>query len=472
MPLFSWFQPRCPLNPSEKTWIEFRMAWLLDRLGFDSIRKTEPVLPTGEFFPLPYQGESEQVRAILEKVCQYLHVDPKQYRVNVFGPHRESEPLPPVHQDHIWEVWPERIIYEGQSAEGSQVITIHVTESLAYDLESVIAVFSREICRSLLLKIHDLPPRTYEFEQTVEVMPLFFGLGIFSANVTLRETSLNALGWHSWEIMRQGVFPSRYIGYALALLCWLRNEPLPAWRRYLRRDAEDTLKASLRYLEKTGDTILDQDSAAKPYEQRPLQNWVNDLSEGTPSRRVAALWAIQTHAVTTFPLEYVPRVAENLSHRDPIVRSTAAGALDALGETASRAVPELISALEDRQGSVRMRAALALGKVTSRAEEIILALLPILNDRNIHVANAAAWSLGQFGHQAEEAGSAIVRLLRRGILHCQEETLMDILDALIAVSKHPEEIIQECLLEKDAETCQRALNLLKERQIDATTSKP
>jgi HEAT repeat protein len=167
----------------------------------------------------------------------------------------------------------------------------------------------------------------------------------------------------------------------------------------------------------------------------------------------------------------VPLVAENLSHPEPIVRTEAAATLDALGDAATIAVSELMRALEDRQGSVRTRAALALGKMTSRAEEIIPALLPVLGERNVQVANAAAWSLGQFGQQAVEAGPALVRLLRRGIVYCELGTLEDILDAILSVSSHPEELIMECLLEKDAETCRRALDLLKERQIDMAASK-
>ncbi len=83
------------------------------------------------------------------------------------------------------------------------------------------------------------------------------------------------------------------------------------------------------------------------------------------------------------------------------------------------------------------------------------------------MANAAAWSLGQFGRRAEAAGPSLVWLLRKGILHCEESTLNDILDALRFVTDRPDAVIRETLAERDAETCERAVNLLKERQIDA-----
>lgn len=479
--MLSWFRPSCPLNASEKTWVEFRIAWLLERLGYNRLNEIETLLPTGKYFPPPYHGEDHEVQAVFDRVCQAMRVEPALFRLHVFDDSTDPKDMPPMENTLSWKSGVPFPFYEGfysepnESTESSRaaypVATLHIRREMVGDLELLISVFSREIAQHLLNEQADGPAERNEFLHTMELLPLFFGLGIFGANAVIRERSEFSLGWHSWSIVPWGTIPARYFGYALALLCWLREEPLPEWRKFLRRDAEDTLKASLKYLEKTGDTILFREPTAKSYENQSLPSWLNDLNEGTPSRRVAALWAIQTHAAASFPGERVPVIADNLSHRDPIVRSQAATTLDALGETASSAVPNLITALEDRQGSVRMMAALALGKMQSHAEDILPALMPMLDDRNIHVANAAAWSLAQFGHQAESAGPALVKLLRRGILHCQHETLGDILDAILAVTKNPEEIIMECLLERDPETCQRALDLLKERQIDAATVK-
>lgn len=479
--MLSWLKPQCPINPNEKAWVEFRVAWLLERFGFNRLKSMETVLPTADYFPLPYRKTDQDVQAVFDRVAGYMNVDPALFRLHIFDESSNPESMPPMEKTLSWKSGVAFPFYEGFYCEPNEaaqntnadgpIATLHIRRTMLDDLELLIALFSREIAQYLLTEQGDGPTERNEFLHTMELMPLFFGLGIFGANAVIRERSEFSLGWEFWSMVPWGALPARYFGYALALMCWLREEPLPAWHRHLRRDAEDTLKASLKYLEKTGDTILSRDPLAKPYEKQPLQNWLEDVKAGTSSRRVAALWAIQTRAATTFPTERVPMLAENLTHRDPIVRSQAATTLDALGETATSAVPELISALEDRQGSVRMMAALALGKMTNRAEDVVPALLPMLGDRNIHVANAAAWSLGQFGYQAESAGSGLVKLLRRGILHCQHDTLEDILDAILKVSSHPEELIMECLLEKDAETCQRALNLLKERQIDEAASK-
>ncbi len=482
--MFSFFRPRCPIDPGEKTWIEYRMAWLLKRFSLEQLQNTKIILPTSEFFTLPFHGRLEEVQAVLESVCGYLQVDPARFRANVFNPQNPLGPLPNVHDEHVWEIWAGHLIHEGESPTEQETdnttehnaetawrgVTIHLVDSLAADLETVIALFAREICRSVLLQFPDLTPRTFDFEHTVELMPLFFGLGIFSANAVLRETASNSMGWEQWSMIPQGHLPARYLGFALGLLAWMRQESMPSWRSYLRRDAEGAFRATLKYLEKTGDTVLDREPSAKPYDQQSSHVWFEDLDTGTPSRRVAALWAIQAHAESLDLRELVPLVSRNLEHSDAAVRSTSAETLDLLGQPAAEAVPQLLRAIEDRTSAVRLRAALALGRMTEQAETILPDLLPLLRDHNMSVANAAAWSLGEFGETATEAAPGLVLLLRRVLLHCQEGSESEILEALLSVTKHPEEVVMETLLERDAESCQTLLNLLKAHQLDAEVS--
>ena len=463
--MLSLFRPRCPLNPGEKAWIEFRLSWLLEHFGAERLRKMETILPTGEFFPLPYRGEPAQAQAVFERVCRYMGVDPGGYRLHLFDDETDERELPP-RQKH------ETILYESAAGEeetsgGSQAGTLHLHKGLIVDLEFLITIISRKIGQSLIESKTKLPADPQEFHHTLELTPLFFGLGIMAANSVLREKAQNFYGQHEWSMYATGGLTSRDHGYAFALISWLKEEPLPPWRNHLRRDVEDSFKASLRYLEKTGDSILDRDSPAKPYFRGRLEDWLRDAKTGTPSRRIAALWAIQDEASAVRAGEQVSIIADNLSHREPEVRKAAATAIEQIGEAASQAIPELLTASEDRHASVRSVAALAMGSMTDHAEEVLPGLLPMLNDRNVHVSNAAAWAIGQFGEKAEEAGPALVHLLRRGILRCTKDSLNDILDALLKVTKHPEEVVMETLLERDAETCQRALDLLKEHRIDA-----
>ncbi len=44
------------------------------------------------------------------------------------------------------------------------------------------------------------------------------------------------------------------LGYALAHLAWLRDEPRPAWARHLRWAPRAVFKQGLRYLHRTSDS--------------------------------------------------------------------------------------------------------------------------------------------------------------------------------------------------------------------------
>ncbi len=371
--MLSLFRPKCPLDPSEKTWMESRVSWLLGHLGFERLQQMETILPTGEFFPLPYHGEPEQAQKVFEQVCRYMQADPGNYRLNVFDDDTDPRKLPHMEKWVSWKNATAFPFYEGAVYEPNEnpgephLATLHIHQSMARDLELVIALFSRDISQSRLSAVPNLEMDQTEYQHTLELLPLFYGLGIFGANAVMRERAENLLGWHYWSMVPQGALPARYIGYALALLSWLRQEPLPAWRSYLRRDAEVTMQAGLKYLEKTGDTILDREPSAKPYDRRSPSQWLDDLKTGTPSRRIAALWAIQSHPATVQPGESIHLMTENLSHANAVVRASAAAALDAIGDPAADAVPALlVAALEDRRGTVRTVAALALGKMSSR----------------------------------------------------------------------------------------------------------
>jgi len=43
-------------------------------------------------------------------------------------------------------------------------------------------------------------------------------------------------------------------GYAMALRCWLREEPLPAWRKHLHAAVRGEFKQALRFLEQSSPT--------------------------------------------------------------------------------------------------------------------------------------------------------------------------------------------------------------------------
>jgi hypothetical protein len=75
--MFGWSTPKCPVDPYAKAWIEERLLWLEEQFENNVFNGKKPqVLPLREFFPDPYDGSEESVRALLDRTCEYMGVDP------------------------------------------------------------------------------------------------------------------------------------------------------------------------------------------------------------------------------------------------------------------------------------------------------------------------------------------------------------------------------------------------------------
>jgi len=70
------FPPSCPCDPAAKAWVEERLHWLSEEFEDHAFNGRRIVLPTPEFFPDPYDGSKRAVRALLNRVCEFLDVVP------------------------------------------------------------------------------------------------------------------------------------------------------------------------------------------------------------------------------------------------------------------------------------------------------------------------------------------------------------------------------------------------------------
>ena len=81
--MFGLFTPSCPLDLLTKTWVERRMLWFVERFGADRLRNARVVTPTDEFFPDKYTGDIASVRRCLDRLCDYMSIDPATITVEV-----------------------------------------------------------------------------------------------------------------------------------------------------------------------------------------------------------------------------------------------------------------------------------------------------------------------------------------------------------------------------------------------------
>ena len=463
--MFGLFRPKCPVDAREQAWIEMRMAFLGERLGWESLRETDTVLPTSDFFPLPYDATETAAQTIYGRVCEYAKQDPDALPVTFFDDQADpSERL--VFGPDFWTTAHGLLAVDpGSSAHSPR---LYVAQSIVADLEALIAFFARGIAGYRLIRDRHISRTAEDFHQIVELMPIWFGLGIFTANTVLAESpGQSALGLGG-ALSARSSLQARHFGYALALATWMKGETQPAWTRHLRRDAEATCVDGLKYLGKTGDAWFSPDS---PSPSRSLSALENDLKSGTDARRLLALWSVQDWPKDDEKQRLADFVAENLRHHNPIVRTEALATMDRLGPLGEPHFQEVVVALSDPKPAVRQAAAFAVGGSAREPDMVLPELMQVLKDANLNVVNAAAWAVGRYGQAANELAPQLVRVLKLGLVRVQEVLIEQAVVSLMAVTDDPEAVINEVFEDGDLELARHALEAVAARRIQ-TSSEP
>lgn len=213
---------------------------------------------------------------------------------------------------------------------------IRLAESQLADLPALVAVLAHELAHDLLVG-RGLLKDDLDAEWVTDLLPVYLGLGIFTANATLREKNIRVGNISWWTMQRRGYLNSCMIGYALAVFAWVREERHPDWAQFLRLDAAEPLSYGLYYLDSTEDSLLGPETCSTL--DRPIA-WhalLEQIEKGSPSACIAGLWELaQRQNDGREDLGYaVSLVRRHLAHRMPELRAEAARALAPLGPVAN-----------------------------------------------------------------------------------------------------------------------------------------
>jgi hypothetical protein len=233
LPLFSG-PAVCPIEPAAKDWVERRLNWLVGQFGRQRMLGGPVVLPTAEFFPDSFDGTPHTVRPILDQVCRSMGIDPGTIELGFYEHRRPPDPSEPGPGSHRFRVW--------------------VEESNLADPTALVAALAHALGHVHLLG--RLPDNADDCEPLADLLTVFFGLGVFTANTVLHETYWQAGEWSGWNMRRRGYLGMPVYGYALALYAQARCEDDPPWARHLRLDVRSAFKQAQRFLRETGDTAF------------------------------------------------------------------------------------------------------------------------------------------------------------------------------------------------------------------------
>jgi hypothetical protein len=254
----------------------------------------------------------------------------------------------------------------------------------------------------------------------------------------------------------------------MALFAFMRHERNPEWSKYLRPDALVPLKAGLRYLEETGDSLFHPDTIRKKHALLPPRELAVKLRTGSASVRLSTLWEIGRELVTDQSV--VTAVTECLADRDRAISAAAGATLAALGPAAAPALPQLVAALSARHEDTRGGAARALGVLCQDPEKVVPELVPLLHEPSDNVAIEAANALRRFGRPADSATPQVLSALAGALIDCRFALIGALASTLAAITVDPAERVREFFAEGDSELCQRTLAALEEQTGDCQIS--
>lgn len=246
--MLRWMFPAsCPCDSAAKAWVEERLRWLSEQFDDHAFNGRRVVLPTAEFFPDTYDGSKQTVRAMLDRICEYMDVAPdlvvlkfvsdagKMWLVNDAG-----QLLPQA---------------AGSYEEGEEKFIVRIDTSQLGEPLNLVGTIAHELAHVRLMGEGRVSSEDYDNELLTDLTVVFFGLGIFLAN-SPRNWDSQYQKWPGTNLNKPEYMTPPMFGYALAHLAWFQGEEKPSWARHLHSNARPDFKGAVRFLFETGDSTF------------------------------------------------------------------------------------------------------------------------------------------------------------------------------------------------------------------------
>jgi hypothetical protein len=244
------FSPKLPVGDEERVWVDEGFARLEKMLGRSRLLEAKVVLPDVKHFPDAFDGNEASVETLVHRICEYMQIDRTRIKLEMF-PDEAAE----LRENSLWSIQTNRPagIYFGHESlmEEDGRVVIALKRSVIKDPTVLVATVAHELGHLILLGDKLLDPSTPDHEPMTDLLTVFVGLGIFTANSAARfQQHDHGGGWHSWSMRRLGYLPQEVYGYALAKFAAERGENNPKWAEHLSTNVRAYFKRSSAWLAK------------------------------------------------------------------------------------------------------------------------------------------------------------------------------------------------------------------------------
>jgi NACalpha-BTF3-like transcription factor len=238
--MFDWLKARSPLTDEQRQWIDERFTWLRKDFGEERLRR-DVITPTAEFFPDRYSASAEGAAMLLDQLCGYMDVERTRIDLRLYkDPQADAVARvsdPPIQREYALATFEAK----------SEQIVIRLEQSSLDEPHSVISTLAHELGHVLLLADGRCDESVPDHEPLTDLLVVYFGLGIFIANTSIRQMN-SLVGRLSADTTMQGYLALPEYAYALALYAYIREEPDPSWAEYMRPDLQALFRIEAKQL--------------------------------------------------------------------------------------------------------------------------------------------------------------------------------------------------------------------------------
>jgi len=251
-----WFSPKLPVDDAERLWIDEGFRRLEKMLGRSRLLEATVILPDDEHFPDSYDKTPAAAEKLFQRICAYMQVDRSRIDLDVFPDEteelREILPYWSGNSNGCAGLYAATEPSEQKRPREDEHMLIALKSSLLKDPLPLVATIAHELGHVILLggKLMD---RTPDHEPLTDLLTVFLGFGIFTANSSAHFTQYRDAGRHGWSMRRLGYLRQEVFGYALARFADERGEKKPDWSRHLSTNVRAYFKRSRTWLEKNSD---------------------------------------------------------------------------------------------------------------------------------------------------------------------------------------------------------------------------
>jgi hypothetical protein len=240
------FQKSTFLDMEDEAWQVETWGWFLNKFGgLDRWRETELITPSPKYFPPTDKKGEERAAHLFESVkdlagmhdwpCE-LAAQPSRADLKV----GDVVALKPINQPPAGTF----------RFEDNQAVISYEPSDISNPV-ALIATLIHELAHYRLAAVFgEIPGGAEVHEYTTDLLTVFLGFGLFSANSAFNFSQHHDTGSQGWQYSRRGYLGERGFIFGLAIFLELKQQSAETAAPYLKRHLNSDLRSALKYIRK------------------------------------------------------------------------------------------------------------------------------------------------------------------------------------------------------------------------------